>query len=473
MARKSLLVIIISLAARGHAGDREPSHLRYTPPEGWRRAFDPATLLTTLTAPDGMASAIFAVSEDFTGTAQEWQEHLWSGLLEHLKLATPAVSGVQGKFLTRMGMFNLPNGTQPRVCLFSLVKNGRGEAVIFRAVDDQQFLAHLFAANQIIDGIKVANDSSNQSTDATRESAQTAGQSPGIATGTPALRNSSAVRSTTSRPVDSIPVLNYDEPANFYRGAGFSPIEYSSTEVNCSMQVYDFRPCSQNVREMFQKTLLRDWIDRRYEQGQLVAQPVFSTLSVPGADAVVTARFHQSIVGLPDERMRILIVVGSRAAVVDVVANNAFCWQKAFPSVNAMLASLRVGTKQAPPSLSEGPGQVGAALAGLYRGNKSKYMVDFSRPVGQGHFVMAPHYYLFSADGRVFRCYDFPPGSNGDWQNFDFDTARRNDPVNTGRYTVRDNQLFIQFNDRSSGMITSTIGDPTAVEIETVKYARQ
>src|SRR5262245_20365267 len=93
MAGKSLLIIIIliSIATRGYAAGREPSHLRYTAPEEWRHTFDPATLLTTLTAPDGMASAIFAVSEEFTGTSQEWREHLWNGLLEHLKLATPAV----------------------------------------------------------------------------------------------------------------------------------------------------------------------------------------------------------------------------------------------------------------------------------------------------------------------------------------------------------------------------------------------
>ncbi len=67
---------------------------------------------------------------------------------------------------------------------------------------------------------------------------------------------------------------------------------------------------------------------------------------------------------------------------------------------------MSVETEQAPPAMTDGPGPGGRAVAGLYMGTKSKFMVNLNGPVGSGTFVQALHFYLFSADGRVYRAYD-------------------------------------------------------------------
>jgi hypothetical protein len=219
--------------------------------------------------------------------------------------------------------------------------------------------------------------------------------------------------------------------------------------------------------------LLRERIDLRYRETSIPAPPQFKVNRLPGAETVVSARFQDSPLGLPSERLRVLIVAGGQAAIVDVVAHNAYCWQKIWPSVEAMLASVRVDKKEAPPPLSGGPGPAGTALAGLYRGYKAKYVVDLLKPVGYGSFAPALHYYLFSANGWVHRCYDFPPGPNRDWRQFDFDAGQREDPENTGRYSVRGNQLFIQLGDASSEMLVVSLSDPNQLEIESVTYTRQ
>jgi hypothetical protein len=277
---------------------------------------------------------------------------------------------------------------------------------------------------------------------------------------------------SSSESGDSIPVLQYDDPADFYRGAAASPIEYSSREVNCSVQVYPFQLHSGNIQAAFQQTMLRERIDPRYREGQLATAPAVSTSAAPGADAVLLARFQETLAGLPNERLRIVIVASGRAAIIDINANSAYSWQKATPALDAMLASLRVEKKPAPSSMTQGPRPGGGSLAGLYRGSKSKYVVNLLRPVGYGDHVLSLHYYLFSADGYVYRCYDLPPGPDGDWRRFDFDAARRADPVNTGRYIVSGNQLHIQMGGQSSERIVAALNDPNILEIETINYMR-
>jgi hypothetical protein len=214
-------------------------------------------------------------------------------------------------------------------------------------------------------------------------------------------------------------------------------------------------------------------IEPRYRESQLAAPPEFSAVNIPGADFALAAGFCESPVGIPNPRLRVLIVTGNQAAIVDVIANNAYCWQKAYPAVNAMLRSLRVQTQSAPPSVADGPGPGGAALAGLYMAFKGKYTTDLFGSPASGYFVNALHYYLFSPDGRVHCCYDFPPGPNRNWRHFDFDDAMRMDPDNTGRYTVRGNQVIIQMSAASSDPITATIKNRNQLEIGTTKYARE
>jgi len=53
-------------------------------------------------------------------------------------------------------------------------------------------------------------------------------------------------------------------------------------------------------------------------------------------------------------------------------------------------------------------------------------------------------YYLFSADGRVYRHYDELKVPGGDPARFDFAAAEREDPVNSGRYTIKGDSIFVR-----------------------------
>lgn len=123
--------------------------------------------------------------------------------------------------------------------------------------------------------------------------------------------------------------------------------------------------------------------------------------------------------------------------------------------------------------MTEGPGPVGRAMAGLYMGTKAKYIVNLNGPVGSGSHVPALHFYLFSADGRVYRAYDELRAPDGDVNRFDFDAAQRADPVNSGRYTVSGNQLRIQMGSQPPETITTAAPQNNRVTIDTVIYMRQ
>lgn len=462
---KALVLIACAvLAALARADQAPPSRLSFTPPEQWQRSVDPESHLTSYAPPGGGAAVTFLASAEFAGSAEEWRHAMWSQVLGEMKLATPSQAGVQGKFLTRMGIFNKDDRSHPWMCLYTTVQGGRGEGALFYANDDKEFLRYLAVVNHMIQtaSVSAAPSAAAADTPPSATPARSAANEPTMAT------RSSAQNST--------PELVYDEPANFYRGASASPIEYSARDVNCSVLVYRFRPFSGDLRAAFQQTLLRDWIDPQFREAQLAAPPEFATNSVPGSDAVLTARFHDSVAGVPNERFRILIIAGAQAALVDVVATSAQSWQRASAGFNPMLASLRVERRASgpAPSATAGAGPQAASLAGLYQGTKSKYVTNLQLGSAYGSSKVALHYYLFSADGRVYCCYDFPPGgSEGVWRRFNFDEAQRSDPVNTGRYVVRGNQITIQMSEPGSEPITGAIRDANLIEIAGVKYARE
>lgn len=269
------------------------------------------------------------------------------------------------------------------------------------------------------------------------------------------------------------PELRYQPPPNFYRSAITPPEDYSANEFNAGLQVYPFRPFSGNVEQAFRQSLLREWIDPRYRETNLAAPPEFRQITIAGAQMALSARFAENVAGIPRQRLRMLIVSGNAAALVDASANNMATWQRALPALNAMAATLRVEAGAAPPKMAA-VGPQGRAIAGLYMGTKPKYIVNLNRPAGYGSHVMALHYYLFSADGRVYRAYDEISLPGGDTGRFDFEAARRADPVNSGRYAVQGNQLHIRM---GGGQEVETIATAPPhdgrVTINTVLYIRQ
>ncbi len=271
-----------------------------------------------------------------------------------------------------------------------------------------------------------------------------------------------------------VPELRYQPPPGFYRSAITPPEDYAASEFNAGLQVYPFRPFSGDIEQAFRRSLLREWIDPRFQETNLAAAPEFRPLAIAGARTAMSARFAENIAGVPKQRMRMLIVAGNAAAILDASAANMTTWQRALPALNAMAATLRVETGAPPPKTAGAGGAEGRAIAGLYMGTKSKYVVDLNRPAGYGSHVMALHYYLFSADGRVYRAYDDIRVPGGDIGRFDFEAARRADPVNSGRYAVQGNELHLRMGDGQPPE-TIVIANPRGgrLTINSVLYVRQ
>ncbi len=150
--------------------------------------------------------------------------------------------------------------------------------------------------------------------------------------------------------------LSYTPPQNTFR-AGIDPSEdYSFNGFNASVQIYQFRPFSGNIVQTFQTTLLRDWIAPMHQEENVAGQPTFQKLEIPGAQLVVTASFAENIVGLPKPHMRMVIIAGSEAAIVDASAGTLQSWQMALPALNAMAGTLRVEAVRGPAPLTSSRG---------------------------------------------------------------------------------------------------------------------
>ena len=265
-------------------------------------------------------------------------------------------------------------------------------------------------------------------------------------------------------------ILRYAPPADVFRAAIQPAEDYSFNGFNASVQVYPFRAFTGNIQQAFQRTLLRDWIAPMHKEENLAARPLFQRVAIPGADLAVSARFDENIVGLPRPHLRMLIVVGNEAAIVDASAGTMQSWQRAVPALNQMAGTLRIEAARAPAPLTA---KAGASVAGLYQGMKAKYMATMVNVIGSGYYQTALHYYLFSADGRVYRAYDkleLPGGSIG---RFDFDAAERTDPVNSGRYTIDGGKMIITLNRDNPEKIVADAPRDGVVNINTVAYKRQ
>jgi len=270
------------------------------------------------------------------------------------------------------------------------------------------------------------------------------------------------------------PRLRYEPPADLYHSALRPPENYESTQINASLQVYVFRPASADLLNRFRQTLLRDWIAPEYQEMQLAAVPAFSTVKIAGADAAYVAQFGEvpPFGGVPRPRLRLLIVSGGSAAVIDAQAASPQAWQIAFPSFNALLGTLRVDTAA---SVTNNATPATRALAGLYVGTKPKFISAIGPGVGAGSggFVPALHMYLLSENGRVYRAYDDIRAPGGDVRRFDFDAAEQADPVNSGHFVVQGDQLILTLGERREEKLVVPLRQPGHLMIETVDYTRR
>jgi len=269
---------------------------------------------------------------------------------------------------------------------------------------------------------------------------------------------------------DATHVLNYTPPQNVFRQAIDPAEDYSFNGANASVQVYQFRRFQGNIQATFQATLLRDWIAVMHQEENVAGKPTFQKVNIPGADVAITASFAESRVGLARPHLRMLIIAGTDAAIVDASAGTAQSWQQVVPALNQMASTLRVETVRAPATLTSAAGN---AVAGLYMGMKPKYTATMQNVTGYASYQNALHFYLFSADGRVYRAYDQIQVPGGALSRFDFDAAERRDPMNSGRYTIDNGKLLIRMHGSPPETITAGAPRDGKVTINTVTYERQ
>jgi hypothetical protein len=270
-----------------------------------------------------------------------------------------------------------------------------------------------------------------------------------------------------------LPVLQYDAPPNFYKSAMTNPDDFSSNEVNASVQVYPFRPFAGNIQQLVGQTLLRDWIDPRYREENVAGQPEVRSVMVPGAQAAFLVSFFENRVGLPRPHVRLVAVAGNAAAILDLSANSPVTLQRVSPAMDAMIKSVRVVAGVAAPSMTHGSTAASRAQAGIYMGYKQKFQVNLWGGVGSGTFTPAPHFYLFSPDGRVYRTFDILKVPQTGVSAFDFATASRTDPENSGQFVLQGNQLVMQFGGANPETVRAPVSAAGSFTLYSVTYARQ
>jgi hypothetical protein len=441
-----------------------PTKLTVGAPPGWSVQPDARTGAVYMKPPgarslDEAALVVFPAVE-FTGTAEDFHSRTLATMVGAGRHLEPVAHGPVGALLVSVAHIQTPPGAEVRLILYTARWGVRAQAIVFAAARADLFQRDAPAATQVVADATVpgGSDTGSPSNGSQATSPATEGSNP------------PAGEATTG---DAKPVLEYTDPPNFWRGGvgGRSFAEYQGSDVNFTLCVYPFREFQGDIRAAFQQTLLRDWVGVMYREESVAGPPQFGANSVPGADTVIVAHFRD---GRQQEHRRILIVVGRSAAIVDMIAPTAFAWQKGFASASVMLGSMRVSCAPGGPSLAGGPGPEGAALAGLFQGMRGKTVSNLMLGPGYLSTQLALHYFLFSTDGWVYRCYDAPPGgSEAAARRFDFDAARRQDPDNTGRFTVRGNALYIKMGGPNADEITATIADPNELQLDGVRYTRK
>ncbi len=451
-----------------------PAELTIEAPPGWAVQRDPKSGATYAKPPDAPSTdkAVLGIfpAVAFDGTAEQFHSQTLAAALGQGRLLEPAHHGVAGGFLATEAHYQMPKGGTVRAVVYTARWGSRAQAVVFVTARDDLFRNDALAANAAVLAVQVPGAAPA----APGAPAASATAGPGAtAPPAPALASTGPNPGAGADSGDTMPVLEYADPPNFFRGGtgGNAYAEYQGSDINFTLCVYPFRESQGDIRAAFQQSLLRDWIGVMYQEEGVAGPPRFTNFTTPGADAAIGANFLDA---RQQEHFRLLLVSGHWAALVDMIAPTAFAYQKGFASAVQLLNSIHVGRKAAPPSLANGPGPQGAALAGLFQGMKQKTVSNLMLGAGYLSSQTALHFYLLAADGRVYRCYDFPPGgSEAAARQFDFAGAERMDPGNAGRFAVRGNQLYIRMGGPNQDEITATVTDPNTLQLDGVAYQRK
>jgi len=455
----ALLAVMLAGLPIATRAQEQPSRLRYTAPPGWQQQRDPDTQLVSLIAPGGGASITFASSSEYPGTTEQFHAAFLMNLMEDMPLASPqVVPGEQGAFKTSMGVFTTPDGQHPWVCVYTLVNQGRGEAVLFMAAGEQQFLAQLRTVNEMIYRVTVGGAPGPATTRAAPPPVAPPVAQANLPTVQP--QPPAAVPGLSVRVGDPLPTFEFTMAQDFFGGTG--PGFYSSLNGDATIGVYAFRQFSGDMGQTFNTTLFRDWINGRQQERQVLKRTALQPFAVAGATQALLVQFTEEYFGgTPREHIRAAILASQAVAIIDISVQDASSLQRYSDQFGRFLGSIRIvgaapspapapaqALTQAPPPAQSRPAfgvPAQGSVAGLYIAAKQQFQPNPFGAVGSGTWVVGTESYLLSADGRVYRARGLPQAPGGDISRFDFGAAQRSDPANTGTYSVNGNQVIIQF----------------------------
>jgi len=121
--------------------------------------------------------------------------------------------------------------------------------------------------------------------------------------------------------------------------------------------------------------------------------------------------------------------------------------------------------------LAQAPGHALEFTPGLYRAFTHRFRLDPYGPLGSGSGALKTKFYLLTPDGRAYRTlsqYDILFHTQA---TLDFSWAQREDPENTGIYTVYDAKLQIRLGPEPE-LIDARVLGPEAIEIYGKRYRR-
>ena len=265
----------------------------------------------------------------------------------------------------------------------------------------------------------------------------------------------------------SLPRLTIDPPQGFLRSpiSGADVESYDSFAVNATLRIYPFRPVTGDAVQTFQRTLFLERTPLDVVAGGRISQPVFDRATMAGADAVLSARYGDTN-GRSHLRLAVVIGGGTAVAIIHLRTETPSGMEQVLPSFRKVLGTMRIDG--GPLRLAKGTGADTRAVAGLYTVPRLKLS-----PVA-GASTMSTYFYLFSADGRVYRGYGLPKAPQGDITRFDYAAAAQEDPENAGTFEIRGNQLVLRMGWQYPYSITTAVPDAAGnVTIENSTLKRQ
>jgi hypothetical protein len=108
-----------------------------------------------------------------------------------------------------------------------------------------------------------------------------------------------------------------------------------------------------------------------------------------------------------------------------------------------MLLAAGAAAAQPLPQAKPGAG-VGGGVDGLYLASTQRFYPRIGGVPGSGDWRLATRFYLLSPDGRFHRGYNLPAAPGGDIRKFDYARAEREDPPNTGTFTVDGGRVLLR-----------------------------